>query len=254
METMFKVYIDGVSLDSLSEDIYVVDITEASPQIDISTFDKYRYGQFVTDRVRRELSVTIQAEVHAYDPQERQYIADRIQSWCNGHMLQSSTRPGKHLHVVCTRHPQISALKWTENISIVFTAYEVPYWEEDYWTTAERTGTGGVVLNMPGTAETEVEAEAAPVSAAAIAFEVRKGTEIITVNARAEVGERFVMRHENGLLKLAIAAANGEERSVYSGRTASSADEVHVQPGRNDLYVTATTECRWTVRARGRWL
>ena len=130
MITRYRAQLDGVQLDSLDDSIYITDITEDAPKINVSAVTKPGDGLYVTRMRRESLQVTIKVMVRKRDPAARQLVIDKIAGWTNGTDLITSTRTGKHLRCVCVGlAAHGSALEWTEPISITMMAYEVPWWE-----------------------------------------------------------------------------------------------------------------------------
>lgn len=155
METRYDASMDGVALSSISDSIYVLDISESAPQMDIHTAAKPGgVGSFVLGVTREALTVSVSFAVREYDTKARKQIMSRVAKWCSGKYLTVSDRPLQRLQVVCQTPPTaFSALSWTDTVTAVFAAYALPYWESMETVRAEASGdSGSVTLSPSGTA------------------------------------------------------------------------------------------------------
>lgn len=146
--SLFDVTLGGVALSTLSDKIYIRDIIEEPYEEEIFKASKAYYaGQRVSKKVRRALSVRVVFVVRERNPQKRAEIFDSIASWAESDRTlyvnyRTITRvtesgytytEGRRLsRVVVTEPPAItSANKWTQDVAITFTAFDVPYWEDE---------------------------------------------------------------------------------------------------------------------------
>ena len=156
MVTRYDATMDGKALSAISDKILVMDIAESAPSIDTHTASRPSgAGSFVLGSRRESLAVTISFAVRAYSTEERKRILSDVAAWCEGEYLSVSDRPGQRLRVVCDTPPSIlSAMRWTETISVMFVAYVSPYWEAQEPLSASVEGeTGSVSLTPSGNAQ-----------------------------------------------------------------------------------------------------
>ena len=157
MISRYEATLNGVALSSISPDILILDISyrPASIQNEVYTTAR-RQGARIYRRYSNTTSCTITFEIHAYDIAERQVICNAIQTWARkGGVLQTNDRPGQRLRCICETFPAINSVKnWTEALSITFTAYDLPFWEQYTPTSITLTGTSGSgTLYVPGCVE-----------------------------------------------------------------------------------------------------
>lgn len=133
MRQRFDVLINTVSMASLANEIIVRDIVEQPEETDVETVLRgNRPGMRVTSRVRKSLSVQVVYMIRTRNVVRRTEVRNKIAAWCaKGGILEINTRPGKRLYVKPNALPSVnSALKWTQDLSLTFVAYEQPYWED----------------------------------------------------------------------------------------------------------------------------
>ena len=254
MQTRYRAWMDGMPLDGIDESVIILDIAEEDAEIQRQTMALGRAGQRVVSRRRMSLTVAITIEVHEYDIARRQEVVDRIRHWCAGSLLTTNTRAGKHLRVECTQLPAVtSAARWTDPLSITLSADDVPWWEDDAQmsATASSAQAATISLSATGTAETPLsvtvtnrgagDAQTVSISCAGqtMAFEgvgLRPG-ETLTID-----------RDEKDRLRVRIG-----DRSAYAARTADSADELLVMPGKNEIACACDQPADWTLTLKGRW-
>ena len=151
--------------------------------------------------------------------------------------------------MICTTPPALqSALRWTDTLQLVFTAYAFPFWESEAPTVARASGSSGSVLLLPaGTAEScvlqarLVNRGSNPLTCAAIAA---GGQRIAFEGMEIVPGGSLSMLLEGGLLMLPAAH-----------RTPDSADEIRL-PQRSASTVTFSADQRVEAEflVRGVWL
>lgn len=127
---------ENVSLESINPGIYVSDIKYSPPEISRDTMQKPNIGYFVGPCHTGYGTVDVSFSLEVYDTVARQSAMAQVAAWAmKGGWLTTSDRPGQRLYVVCDKPPVVnSVLKWTETITITFTAYGLPYWQDSSYT------------------------------------------------------------------------------------------------------------------------
>lgn len=252
--------LDGHELDAIDENIYILDISENPAYSTSSVARPGLYGSHFTTQKRTGMEIKISFQVREYDVAKRQYIADRIFEWCGGKVLKTSTRPGKQINVVCTGFPNItSALKWTDTLSVSLTAYECPYWSDEYETeiTEQNKRNFSKSLFIPGNTYTEMNAALKNVSSSSTIYNMQfevGDSKFVFEHLGLAKGETFHISHKDGYIEMYITSADGaEKRSVYDKRTVDSTDELILRPGENAITASAQWNCDWRISARGKW-
>lgn len=245
MITRYEAWLDAIPLSGIDPAIYITDIQEKEPIMNVVTVARSAGdGLFTLRRSREALSVQIKFQVREYDTARRKDIAQKIAAWAkNGGMLAISDRPRQVLRVEMDAAPRVtSALKWTQELSLTLTAYAFPYWQED---TPEELQTGG-------TASIMVQGDApramvdAVVNASASTVSVSVGDQTITL-ADISTGPLEIRHGDDGILRI---LSNGAP--VLSKRTTNSADDLFALPGEENTFSVSGGTATFYVR--GAWL
>lgn len=132
MISRYEVVLNGISLESLSPHIVITDVSYAPPQYQRDLFTlAQRQGGRIVRSYKEKASVSISFQIRAYDIIERQGICQKICHWAkDGGDLRINDRPGQKLVCVCDSPPAIESVRgWTEELTVVFAAYAIPYWQ-----------------------------------------------------------------------------------------------------------------------------
>lgn len=244
MVTRYRAAINGRQLDELLPGIIIKNIYEDAPSYSIEATENVHYGSHVSMKRRTQKNVTITFEIHEADVLARQKAIDTIMGWCDsGNVLTLNTRIGKMLHVICTQYPAVNALRWTDEMTVTFTAFDVPYWQDVSVVEKSLSGSGttySASLNVKGTAITPVTCS------------IRNGGTAITgatVTARSEDGETSTI-HIDGITltsgKTLLISHSTEDllqitidgESVYNKLQSDSSDMLTMKPGAGTVTVT----------------
>ena len=283
--SLFDVTLGSVALSTLSDKIYIRDIIEEPYEEEIFKASKAYYaGQRVSKKVRRALSVRVVFVVRERNPQKRAEIFDSIASWAesdrtlfvnyrtitrvteNGYTYTEGRRLSR---VVVTEPPAItSANKWTQDVAITFTAFDVPYWEDEskymYSFTANtldifsRYQYSGNIYNR-GTAESPVTMRITNDSSSQLqSMNIRCGNswfyfEKLDIDPGA--GLEIDYDSDSGILQILERRSDG----LLGGnkmpcRTAESQDDLMISPGAVSVQVSANVAVSGYFYCRGRYL
>ena len=283
--SLFDVTIGSVALSTLSDKIYIRDIIEEPYEEEIFKASKAYYaGQRVSKKVRRALSVRVVFVVRERNPQKRAEIFDSIASWAesdrtlyvnyrtitrvteNGYTYTEGRRLSR---VVVTEPPAItSANKWTQDVAITFTAFDVPYWEDEskymYSFAANtldifsRYQYSGNIYNR-GTAESPVTMRITNDSSSQLqSMNIRCGNswfyfENLDIDPGA--GLEIDYDSDSGILQILERRSDG----LLGGnkmpcRTAESQDDLMISPGAVSVQVSANVAVSGYFYCRGRYL
>lgn len=264
MLTRYGVWLNNKGLADIDDSIYIVDIVQ--PDIDqqvIKAESSLGGGTRYIATRRFSLPVEIHFLVRERNIARRAEILDRIRGWAQPGYLTTTEHPGKRLYVVCSRLPSASAQRWTEELTMALTAYDVPYWEDErplsctvhcepYNTEASFTHQGTARMYQRGTApapmDATITANAALNKVRLVGGEAYKYLQFDGLGMKA--GDVLTISHdERGIL---YAKVNGE--SVLHKRTTASQDDLMVKPGENTITLRADNVCTAVCEVRGRWL
>ena len=261
-----RVALGGVQLDELDERIIISGLDEAAGKDTITAVANAEgFGQRITGQRRDTLDVTVkfQMAIKNGDMEARSELLDKVNAWASaGGWLTVGHRPGKRLLVVLAQAPGGGDLfNWSNEFTIVFRAYSVPFWadREDTVVVGKVTASGSVAVDVPGNTGT----------VAGFVIENKSGAKIdkVTLNAGGSkmtftglnmAGNEIltidhVQKQDIYYLRARIATAAGaNERSVLNNR--SGADDFYVTPGSVQVNYSADRAIQPTVSVKGRYL
>lgn len=250
----FDAYLNGVSFAHLDELILLRDINELPPQEDVQQTRRGLHpGTRITSRVRRSLSLRLVYNVREYDITARARVLDKIAAWAgNGGWLTINSRPGQRLYVVPEDLPSMgSSLKWTDDMEMTLTAYERPYWEQQWPVVSTITFTGNIIPlgTLP---EAYVECDVTNTGDDALTSLTLScdATKIALEGLNVPPGEHVTISYtDTGLMQIMAAGA-----SALANRTAESSDDlIAIAKKKNGIAVLADQSVSATFKARGRF-
>lgn len=251
MITRYRAWMDGQALDAIAESIYITDIKEKTPKMTATTAKRIG-GKRLLRMERENLQVVIRLMVREYDPARRKDVMTRVRAWANEGWLSLSDRPGKRLYVTCEKLPSVdSTLKWSEEVEMTLTAYDVPYWEDDEPVRVSYSGKdGSVMLANRGDASCPVGATITAGGAVKTMTITAGGQSIQLSGLSLASGGKVTMTHdERGLLSIRCGSVSAMDK-----RTAASADDLYIPAGVSDIRFVADGNCKAVFEARGRYL
>ena len=221
MTPRFSCALNGVTPESIDPALRVIDITELPPRCRVTRIPTGRHGLRLLQRVRESLTVRVSFLIPEYDPVRRRELVARLHAWADpGGVLTTSDRPGQQLHVECDTLPMLSALCWSDELPIEFTACAAPFWE--YEAETQATTEGSAALSLPGDApDCPVAVSITNLGAEALTTLTLTcgATQMTFEGLSLTPGGVFRLHMEEGLLR-----ADAEGESVLMKRTADSHD------------------------------
>lgn len=132
MRTLHSVWLDGQALQDVDDRLYIVDIIESTPMLQIESAPQTGIdGSRMLSRFRRETEVTVFFLIRRRDPAKRREIMDDVLIWCGDGELSISSRPGQYANAKITSYPAIdSSADWTQTLQMTFTVFG-GYWLSD---------------------------------------------------------------------------------------------------------------------------
>lgn len=250
MLTYFDAALNGEWLSELDESIYVLDIQERAVERVVSSAWEMKNGLRFQRRLRSSQSVTVVFYITTPDPNKRAEVLQDIQAWARkGGLLEVNSRTDQTLQVKCEQLPLVtSASKWTDQLTMTFTAYEFPFWKDR--TAASVTITeqgsllpGGAVDEMPCDAKITNTGTAAVTSLRVSASDTFLAFEGISLPTG---GALEITHDEKGILYARIGS-----QSVLNDRTTDSSDDLLVSGGEKNLLAVesnGSVSARFAVR------
>ncbi len=255
-----RVALNGVQLDSLDNRILISGFDEAAGRDTIGAVNLGAGdGQRITGRRRETLDVTIKFNLNIQNNNmaARDALLDKINAWAApGGILTAGHKTGKQLNVVLAQAPGGGdQFFWSNEFTLVFRAYAVPFWENIQATSQALTqsSTGEGTLTMPGSTDTVAEVLVQNKSGETLdalsltvnGYQMSFTNLGLTNNAyltidHLQTGGIFVKRARIG------------QASVLDKLT--GADEFILNPGSNAISYTAGGDVIVQVSAKGRYL
>lgn len=264
MTTPCACLLRGLDPRDIDPCLILTDVIEHPPELDRRTLTLLgRDGARVTKTRLRALSVSARFELHEPDPARRRHLCRELARWAvPGGLLTLGDRPGQRLRVTCDAPPVTgSTLGWTQPVTVRFTAWEAPWWEDETAVTAASAApaaSGTLTLRPTGDLPTPLEATVRNASGAVLdAVTLSCGGQAMTLTGLGMApGETLTLDHDDrALTRLVIRAADGVTRSALPLRTAESADEILLAPRQSsEIRYAAGGPVTASVTARGRWL
>lgn len=250
----FDAYLNGVSFAQLDPAIILRDIEEMQPNEEREEARRSIHpGTRISSRVRRSLSVRLIFCVREYDIASRARVLDKIAEWVGeGGWLTINSRPGQRLFVAPEDLPSVgSSLKWTDDIEMTLTAYERPYWEQQWPTVITITEAGSI--RPTGTLpDVYVECDVTNTGDADMTtLTISCADTAITLEGLAvPAGEHVTLAYtDRDVLKITAAGA-----SALANRTAESHDDLIARIRKdNAIAVSADQPVTAIFSARGRF-
>ena len=253
----YDVWLGGKRLTDACSVARIVDVTEDAPkESPVTAALGVRDGSRLL-RVRRErLTVEVTLALMEQDKARRALFYEQLCAWAAPGWLAISDRPGRRLHVDEARVPALGSVRdWTDEIKVSLTAYAVPYWDGSFPAMASITTaatSGNAALFPRGTATScPVTAKIKAVGGTVNALTVTTGdTSMTFASLGLAAGSTLTIDHaDDGTLRMKIGST-----SVMSKRTAASADDLLLVPGKSGAVgFTANATCTAVFETRGRW-
>lgn len=251
----FDAMLNGASFASLDPAVILRDVEEMPVAEDIETAVRgVHSGTRLTSKIRRKLSIRLVFNVREYDPDRRSSVMDKIAAWAgDGGWLVLSSRPNQRLYVHADTPPaQKSALRWTEDMEMVLTAYERPYFEAR-WPATAVISESGIITPLGTVSKAYVEVEATNAGEDVL-------TDIAFVCADTSIHLTGLALQPQEAVRIAytdrdVMVITAGEASALANRTAESHDDLIAYTRKaNDISVTADQPVSAVFQARGRYL
>ena len=253
MISRYEAVLNGQPLSAVSANILILDIAYPPANIDFSLYKgAKRHGNRVYREYVDHRDVVITFAIRAYSVQERQAICNAVQRWAkNGGILQTNDHEGQRLRCVLSTPPIIqSALKWTDPISMTFTAYSLPFWEENVPATLSLSGVSkSGSLYVPGSVDgANFEVVAVPSGLLSSVSFTANGKTLSLTGLSVLSGTKVSITYDDDMI-MSIKAGN---TSILNKRT--GADDLPVKSGEsNSVSFSANVSCAVTFKGRGLW-
>ena len=253
----YEAYMDGTALSSIDDKILVLDIkyTPATVQRKTERLAN-RPGARAYGKTIGSAQAVITFEIHEYDTVKRQEICDKITAWANGMYLRTSDKAWKRMRCVCDKYPSVQSKKWTEPVTMTFSAYNPPFWQDMNPVVLTLGGTSGATSGsgsvfVPGNAEDSLVSVTVTAKAGISSLSLTANGNTFSFSGLSlSSGDTVTIGYDDDLM-LSIKKGN---TSIMGKRAASSADDLKVNCGKSNAFsFTADGAAVVTFSARGWW-
>ena len=252
-----RVGLNGQQLDELHDAIVIRSIDPGVPKENISAVDRMGgAGQRITGSHWQTLdvSITYAIDIPKRQMAERRAVFDLVNAWANRKgWLTVNWLENRRMYVDKTILPGSGDLwEWTSEFTIVFRAYNVPFWTDE--TPVQANGgpaaSGRVWIPVSGDTESVLDVSFRNMSGMTINnLWIQANGNRITL-AGLDLGGRSTLNIHHGTDGLLRIEADGT--SVY--HKYSGADDLYVNPGSVAVDYSADRAGILTVTNYGRWI
>ena len=197
--------------------------------------------------------------IEEYDIAARHQLLHLVAAWAEAGGVLTLHEDGKRvLRVVCTQYPTMSTLNWLETLSLVFTAFSCPYWEDAAETSFLMPNTSDApskLLAVPGDApETPLNLLIRNIGDTAITTLTISAAGKISFQGLTLAPGAAIRIHHNAGVFAAEMVSNDSTVSILPYRTPESADDLLLRPGvLNEIRVEASAAAFVSGRCKGRY-
>lgn len=252
--------LNGTTLRDLDARIHLLDVEELAPTVRTVTASRIGGGLHLLRRQREQLSLRVRFLIEEYDIATRHQLLHLVAAWAEAGGTLTLHEDGKRvLRVVCTAFPAMSTLNWLETLSLVFTAFSCPYWEDATETSFLMPNTSDApskLLDVPGDApETPLNLLIRNIGDAAItALTVSAAGKISFQGLTLAPGAAIRIHHDAGVFAAEMVSDGSDAVSILPYRTPESADDLLLRPGvLNEIRVEASAAAFVSGRCKGRY-
>ena len=219
----------------------------------------YGGGLHLLRRQREQLSLRVRFLIEEYDIAARHQLLHLVAAWAEAGGVLTLHEDGKRvLRVVCTQFPAMSTLNWLETLSLVFTAFSCPYWEDAAETSFLMPNTSDApskLLAVPGDApETPLNLLIRNIGDTAITTLTISAAGKISFQGLTLAPGAAIRIHHNAGVFAAEMVSDDSTVSILPYRTPDSADDLLLRPGvLNEIRVEAGSAAFVSGRCKGRY-
>lgn len=254
MISRYQVSLNDLPMSEINENLLILDVNYADPSYQIdSTMLGGLDGAYIISKTKESAVVTITFELHIYGIADRQAVCQQVVSWAkNGGILRINDRPEQRLECICTTFPVIdSAKNWTTPLTIVFTGYKTPYWEDETpsaITLSGRTASGN--LYIPGNGKEALVSCSVLAKAPLTSIRLAVGANYIELTGiNIPTNGTLTVDYVDRVLRIRYG-----NTSLLANRTGLSSDDLRAACGEScQVSVLASANVAVTFSARGCW-
>ena len=251
-----RVALGGIQLDELDESIVIRSVDTGVPHETLSAVNRMGgAGQRMTTQHWETLDVSVRwaMDIPKTDLARRREVFEAVTAWAlKAGWLTVSYMADRRMYVDKVILPGSGNLwSWTDEFTITFRAYNVPFWQDTLpVTTQGNVASGRMYIDVRGHAQTVLDAEIRNISGIMIPnLSISAGGNTLTFTGVNLGGNATLKIHHgtDGLLRIEVGGS-----SVY--HKYSGADDLYVNPGSVAVDYSADRAGILTVTNYGRWI
>ena len=251
--------VNQITIPAIGVRIHLLDVEELAPAVRTVTASRIGGGLHLLRRQREQLSLRVRFLIEEYDIAARHQLLHLVAAWAEAGGVLTLHEDGKRvLRVVCTQFPAMSTLNWLETLSLVFTAFSCPYWEDAAETSFLMPNTSDApskLLAVPGDApETPLNLLIRNIGDTAITTLTISAAGKISFQGLTLAPGAAIRIHHNAGVFAAEMVSDDSTVSILPYRTPDSADDLLLRPGvLNEIRVEAGSAAFVSGRCKGRY-
>ena len=257
MRSRYRVSLGGVQMDSLDDNLLILDVGYTQPDRDIKKQSTANLnGYDVTDTFVGQQRVTVTFELHIYNTAKRNEACQKINQWADGtKTLKINDRANQYLSpVICEQYADIQSVRnWTDPLTIVFVSTSVPFWQSSDAKTVTLTGKSAKgTLTLDGNTGSSLVSVTVTASATVTSLQLVVGSTTIKLTGiSVATGKTVVVDY----LKYRYLRIRADGKSVMAKLDPSSSDLLMAECGKsNSVSITANNKVTAVFTARGCWI
>lgn len=256
MRGRYRVSVGGVHLDTLDDNLLILDVDDTQPEI---TFKKQNNanlnGVDITDTYVGQRTVTVTFELHIYSIAKRNEACQKVNEWASkgGNLVKNDRSAVRLERVVCEQYADInSARNWTDPLTVVFRTTDNPYWVSNAQTSIQIANSAKGTLPLDGNVGNALVSVTATAQATLTSYQITVGdTKIRLTGLNVPEGKQIIIDYLSGrYLRIRANGAN-----VIPRLDPTSSDLLLAPCGQNtSVSISANAKVTSVITARGCWL
>lgn len=253
-----RIALGDVQLDEIHSSIVIRGIDTGVPKESIAAVNRMGgAGQRMTGQHWETMDVAVRfaIDVPKRQMELRREIWESVMAWAlRGGWLTVGHLPNRRLYADKAILPGSGDLwEWTEEFTITFRAYNVPFWQDANPSAVAVRGvsTWSGTLGVPGHFQTVADVTFRNTSGSTMTgFSVTAGESTLTLSGISLANNADLVIHHgtDGLLRITAGGV-----SVYDKLTESSSDDLYIDPGTAAVSMAAGKAGNLTVQCFGRY-
>ena len=256
MISRYRISVNGVQMDSLDDNLLILDIKYNPPERTVLKFTTANLnGCEMKDLKVIGRKIAVAFELHEYDTAKRNALCQKVNNWAaaGGTLITNDRENQRLLNVFCEQYADIDSVKnWTDPLTVVFSTTYVADWVSD--TEVSKTLTGKNVtgnMTMDGNTGEALVSVTATAQEAVTSIKLTAGSKTLELTGLTVAnGQTIVVDYiKNRYLRI---RANGSD--VMAKLKATSSDNLTAGCGKTtSIGVVSDGRVTAVFKARGCW-